>query len=223
MKKAFYYFIGNIFGIHSFRLPGVFVENLYSDAINGSLWSLNPEILCYILVPLLCGGKKRRKRVWIPIVICSCGILYELSYHTLVNIKCQNWLIVMMCFWFGACINYYQLEKYLNMQVAIILGIVISFSANNFITINILIICYIVLSLCLAEKPIFMNIIKSDINYEIYLYAWPIQQTLIYCLTIKQNISISVTEMFFLSLICVLIIGTIMNRISIGIKLGFHL
>ena len=34
----------------SYSLPGVFAENIYKDAVNGSLWSLPPEFFCYICV-----------------------------------------------------------------------------------------------------------------------------------------------------------------------------
>ncbi|MFO0819755.1 MAG: acyltransferase [Pirellulales bacterium] len=34
-------------------LPGVFEANHFGQAVNGSLWSIRTEILCYLLVPLL--------------------------------------------------------------------------------------------------------------------------------------------------------------------------
>lgn len=210
--------MSNIVGIHSFRLPGVFMENPYSDSVNGPLWSLNPEILCYILVPILYRKNSTQKRGWILFAMVLCGALYELSNHGLINIVNKNWLIVMMCFWFGVSINYYQLEKYLNMQIAVVLGMVAAFFPIDIIVIKIIIICYGVLSLCLIEKPIYRNLIKYDINYEIYLYAWPIQQTLIYYLISDTNICIPVTWMFCLSFLCVLGISIIMNRLCLKLK-----
>ena len=37
------------------NLPGVFTNNPALSAVNGSLWSIRTEVLCYVLVPVILG------------------------------------------------------------------------------------------------------------------------------------------------------------------------
>jgi len=49
------YYLGNVtLFFLKYELPGVFATNPYGGAINGSLWTLNYEVLCYMGV-VICG------------------------------------------------------------------------------------------------------------------------------------------------------------------------
>jgi peptidoglycan/LPS O-acetylase OafA/YrhL len=52
------------------QLPGVFLDNPYGGAINGSLWTLYPEVSCYLLV-VLAGLTRLTTRPAFPLVLAA--------------------------------------------------------------------------------------------------------------------------------------------------------
>jgi peptidoglycan/LPS O-acetylase OafA/YrhL len=58
----FWRHLGNMVGIPAYDLPGVFADNPYAFAVNGSLWTVRWEIGCYLMMALLvaCGIARRR-------------------------------------------------------------------------------------------------------------------------------------------------------------------
>ena len=211
-KGYLYYLIRNMcFWTYS-RLPGVFTHNPFGDVVNGSLWSLAPEILCYMLVPVIC---KNSRRLWVVLATCACTLLYSISCYDIIKIKNEHWLGVILCFFIGVTVNQLQLEKYLNLQAAIVMGCLVSCCSLSFYpVINMFVVCYIALSLAMADNPIFMNAVKVDINYELYLYAFPIQQLIIEILRVRNNIFISGYYMFVLSFGCTVAVSFIMNALD---------
>jgi len=59
-----------------YALPGVFVDNPYPGAVNGSLWSLPAQILCFAIVPLV-GLLPARGRwaAWVALATCAAVVL----------------------------------------------------------------------------------------------------------------------------------------------------
>lgn len=220
LKGFLYYFIRNIFFLTYSRLPGVFTQNPYAGVVNGSLWSLAPEMLCYILVPVLLKKGRGERKTWILLGLLVCSLSYYMSYHGVISIKRDSWLAVIICFLIGICINAWQLEKYCNLQVAVVAGIISACCGNMafYPILNMFVICYIAMSLCLVDEPILSDAIKADINYELYLYAFPIQQTLIYLFIVKYDIRIPVFCMFVLSLSIIVVISIMMNGLCRKLK-----
>jgi peptidoglycan/LPS O-acetylase OafA/YrhL len=63
------YFSGNFFvWIRSYTITPLFMGNLFPNSVNGSLWSLFDELLCYLALGIaaLLGGLRRRK--WIGVI-----------------------------------------------------------------------------------------------------------------------------------------------------------
>lgn len=83
----FEYFRRNLVFATSYFLPGVFEDNIYRAAVNGSLWSLRYEMGCYIV--LLAGFVllQKRSKYWlnIPIVLLMADAFFPfgLAYRFL--------------------------------------------------------------------------------------------------------------------------------------------
>lgn len=203
IKGFLYYFLRNMCFLTYFRLPGVFARNPYAEVVNGSLWSLAPQMLCYVLVPLLCQKNGGRKRIWIFLILFVCSLLYSVSYCGFLKIGCEAWIVVILCFFIGVSVSQFQLEKYFKPQTAIVLAIVFSCYSRIFFPIaSIYAVDYIILTLAITDKAIvsFRKKIKANINYELYLYAFPIQQWLIDLFVVKWEIYISTLCMFSMAL-----------------------
>lgn len=217
-NSALVYFLHNIEMRPKFDLAGVFVDNLYPFAVNGSLWTLPLELVCYlVLVPLLEIYKFLNKKsvffakifLVIPLV-CFSGIDYWRTTSG-INLSVVFWDTEWMnifalgtYFLVGILFQVLELKKICSMQVSVVLIILymclppmIKYVLTPYV------IGYYVLSFALEEKPLFNKYIKKDICYGVYLYAFPVQQLLIHFLMIKHAIYISTYLMMFFSVIVV--------------------
>lgn len=115
----------------------------------------------------------------------------------------------------GVTVHQLQLGKYLSLQVAILMDCLVSCCPISFCpVINIFAVCYIALWLAMANNPIFINVVKVDINYELYLYAFPIQQLIIEIFMVRNDIFTSGYYMCVLSFGCTAAVSFIMNEFN---------
>ena len=66
-------------------LPGVFVHNPYMPAVNGALWSIRSEVLCYCAVPLLCAIEFRIGRAKACLLALGVCLLVEFVMESLIT------------------------------------------------------------------------------------------------------------------------------------------
>lgn len=67
---------------------------------------------------------------------------------------------------------------------------------------------YFLISFGEAENPVFKNCFKQiDLSYGMYLWGFPVSQTLIYIFKVKYKIQFSVNMYFVLSMILVLLLA----------------
>ncbi len=62
--KQFFTYFGNIIGVVRMELPGVFLDNPYPKVVNGSLWTLQPEFYCYLIMAALMASTLVYRRTW---------------------------------------------------------------------------------------------------------------------------------------------------------------
>lgn len=185
------YFIGNVllFTPH-FYIPGVF-EQLPSKAINGSLWTIEFEFFFYIVLLLLFPIKKNLKALrWTLVGLMALFTIGNLFYPSeLLSIKKPIPLdlvfdlgIYFITGSFFACINWrnWSFSKYLFIGSIVLL-----------LTMVILKVDRAWLFTCLPFVILYIGQMKSkaanwvhqklgDPSYGIYLYAFPIQQLIVY-------------------------------------------
>lgn len=219
--SAIKYVIDNILMKPKYYIFSVFENNPYPKAVNGSLWTLPFELACYFLVVVVLKiyyfieTHTKNLKFVINRTICICFwalILLALStFDTLkyLNIIKKpimfyglNWLnITNLIIWFfwGVAISSLKNDKIINIQSAIMLLIAyICCTPTVKHVLEPYVIGYLVISFCLIEKPIFANI-KRDICYGLYLYAFPIQQLIIYIFYVKFHLQLNVYVYFLVS------------------------
>lgn len=74
-QPSFYHYMLNIFGIVHFSLPGVFVDNPFSNIVNGQLWTVPFELECYLVLSLFAVLGVVKKRMWILIGLAGLVVL----------------------------------------------------------------------------------------------------------------------------------------------------
>lgn len=208
----------------SYWLPGVFENNVATRSVNGSLWCLPVEFLMYLIIPIyLSIGKilPVKLQKWYYGVCTLLVIATRVAWHIYIHSGADIFvapsypvqlmiyflstsLQVIPYFFVGSFFAVCKMEKRLNMQIATILICIAaasaSLSAPFCYVMGYLCIPYVVLSLALAEKPVFMALNKRDISYGMFLWAYVIQQTLIH-IFLQRGYAMKVWILILLSII----------------------
>lgn len=171
------------------KLPGVFVDNPFPFAVNGSLWTIRYELLCYFMIGLFYLVRQKQHLIkWILIIAFVGFYLMHLAAHyhfiTITNIKIQSLNRLALYFIAGSLLAIYRFDKRCNPRVFLFgsLAIIILTTYFNVSSITeYLVFPFLILSLAFVPLSLISNIGKwGDFSYGIYIYGFPIQQTLIY-------------------------------------------
>ena len=171
----------------AYVLPGVFATNPWPNAINGSLWTLPSEVRCYLVllaVWIVLGQLRRSARFGWAITCCWIALFawfaWSLRTHTLEDSPARLWL--MFCS--GAIIYVWRERVVLSASAFLALVFVLCVSAGHsfaFGLIYTLGLPYLMLCAAyLARGRILEYNRLGDYSYGVYIYAYPVQQTLMH-------------------------------------------
>lgn len=165
-------------------LPGVFVHNIYGQTVNGSLWTLPLEFLCY--VACFCFyriGFLKERRFWILLPLFVVGyvamawVVPDGSLLLSARMPCGMFFAGMLC-------HTYRKQIRLHMIGALLclIGLVVS-SLFQFLAYGaLLFLPYLYLYLAFGTRRIASGFgVKHEISYGMYLCAFPLQQMLVQC------------------------------------------
>jgi peptidoglycan/LPS O-acetylase OafA/YrhL len=169
----------------SAELPGVFAGNPYPSVVNGSLWTLKFEVVCYLLLALLnTVGLLERRRVslFLPTVgiVASAFLLYKFGgYASSLEQLARFWL----CFSFGVGLFVFRDHVRISIFQALLLAALTWMVLGTGIERVISPIATGYVALLLGCMPLgklrtFTN--RNDISYGIYIFGWPTSQSLIH-------------------------------------------
>lgn len=167
----------------SYSLPGVFENNHYPFAVNGSLWSLPVEFFMYLLLAILSYIRFPK----LGFLLFGIGfILAAANYDSFINVP---WIMygtdmkqVFVCgsfFWLGSVFYTYNIPRFFtttNLLVLVFIWLSVSRWPDIFILMGILVIAVVSLAFGLASSRFLSRTTHYDYSYGIYIYAFPIQQ-----------------------------------------------
>jgi len=186
------YFVYNLVLQPVYSLPGVFTDNAYPAAVNGSLWSLPVEVLMYLILPFVMLTTIIDRSRWLFVIVAVAMALTSLVYLQRVPAEQQfvfwgmgsrSVFDVGPYFFIGALYAVTPLKNWLNAPVAILLiGLAAFFQTqSNLLQQLALMIAlpYAVLAFAVQATPVISRLGRfGDPSYGVYLYGFPIQQTL---------------------------------------------
>jgi peptidoglycan/LPS O-acetylase OafA/YrhL len=185
-NKEYWKFLRNIFFISKLELIGVFEKNPYPNTLNGSLWTLPIEFKWYLVLGILGFFKMINKKIIILIIFLSTAYWIYINYFAYEQKDLKAFFYLGNFFLAGALLFLIELNF-------LILIISLCFSIFLFIF------KFYYLSLIIGLSPLIIYIgLKSfkylnkinkigDLSYGIYLFAFPIQQTIYYLFGSKFN------------------------------------
>lgn len=180
----------NIFLYIHYYLPGVFTDNIYPGAVNGSLWSLSAEFFMYIIVSavgLVFAGTTYRVGYLATSVLILMANVYcfqimpqppprVVFYAT----DMMAWLTMAPYFMAGGCL--FAFKDYIKPNLAISLllvlaGLWLTSTGLGVEPLLLAITSYAVISFGLESTPLISRAARyGDISYGLYLYGFPVQQ-----------------------------------------------
>jgi peptidoglycan/LPS O-acetylase OafA/YrhL len=165
-----------------FYLPGVFENQPYSRGINGSLWSLVVEVRCYVLMLALgfvgaLDGKLRANVVMIALLLTG---IFDFEAIPLVGHN-PHWARPAAYFVIGALVWVNRRNIPLHPGIALI-AIVAPFPAIGTVAFHFVFapaLVYLVFFAAYALPHVDLDRF-GDISYGVYIYAWPVQQLMVW-------------------------------------------
>jgi peptidoglycan/LPS O-acetylase OafA/YrhL len=180
----------------------VFGENLYPLAINGALWTLAPEFICYMGLLLVAVSTKRKTRLQLPLLslsLIASSLLWVLADTSALQVMkdvVSPALILGIAFISGAIIaqlleRYPRRPKLVPTSVGLIIWIMVGAGGP----ISVILLSVLVVSMGLAiTNPRFTKIGRqTDLSYGIYLFHFPVIQTVVAASTISWTLTHSMT------------------------------
>ncbi|MDY7000918.1 MAG: acyltransferase [Thermodesulfobacteriota bacterium] len=177
------FFFLNQFCIDYFRdLPGVFISNPYPRAVNGSLWTLPLEMRMYLVVFLLgIIGVASRKRIFNLLFAGYCLGIISSYYFYFAKFPAHFFLATS----FMVGIFFYRNRIYMPINT----GLMLVFSSLSIVTAFIgplgiffpFVYSYVIFWIAYVPKGMILRYNNiGDFSYGVYIYAFPVQQFLIY-------------------------------------------
>ena len=173
------------------NITGVFNNNPGSRHINGSLWTISYEFFLYIVLSFIYIFKKQLYLLKI-ILISSFGItsisfvffIDNISKIGILNIGGGDFAYLCAFFVAGSILAIFNLNKK-NNNFLLISGtilLIISIYFNQFNSFQFISLPLIVIPIGLKCNEYSWNILHKlgDISYGLYIYSFPIQQSLVY-------------------------------------------
>lgn len=180
----FRHYLWNAVGYVHFRLPGLFLANPASDVVNGQLWTVPFELICYIsLAALALFGIARKARLILAISVAVQLLLILRKAAMLHGVIIVNHgplpgFSLVMCFLAGLTIYFARdavpYSRLLAGLSCIMTVVFLSIPFGDYL------VCYpaayltIWLGLCNPRANALHKL--GDLSYGIFLYGFPVQQ-----------------------------------------------
>lgn len=181
-NPQFHAYFNNVYGDIHYFLPGVFADNPYPGAVNGSLWTVPFELECYIVIVVL--GLFRFVKHW-PLMVATVLVASGALYYARLGTDQFGWVDGrMLVLYFAAGVTVFSMRSVIPLRLDLF-AILSLFSLyalldKNLIYLTPLPVAYCTAWIGLRNIPKLPIIFSGDYSYGIYLYGFVVQQTVVH-------------------------------------------
>jgi peptidoglycan/LPS O-acetylase OafA/YrhL len=172
--------------------PGVFAQNPIPGAVNGSLFTLQYELILYLMTGLLgvlaLLQDKKRYAICLAVAVLAYWFFKTIGAHNLAaflkgsGLRADRWLDLSLLFILGGAFHIYRKRMPLNWPLAI-LSIALVFASFRWGARDWILpvfFAYGVLALAFLPGGFMRKFnLLGDYSYGLYIYAFPVQQSLL--------------------------------------------
>ena len=198
-------YLGNICLLLIHELPGVFTHNPYDASVNGVLWTLPVEVICYVICFLFRACRlldSRRMKMTIPVFI----VLYITGFLILHRVPLLQAAMRPCGMFYAGMLAYVYRDRIRLIPAAAVGGIVLFLIGLRMGWLEpLLLIClpYPLLYFSFGTRKKCDSFGKyGDFSYGMYLTAWPIAQCLVQFLGSEVSSYVQALLTFVFSVLC---------------------
>lgn len=163
-----------------FVLPGVFEQNIYKNAVNGSLWTIPFEVGAYalLLASYILAGETK-KRLVLTIIFLSIIILPIFNVGNGLFVAKDNFAVSMLpaCFALGGLWAIYQDKIEVSLKYPLAFLIICYVASDDYLRHMMFFFFVVTLLLYLGSTAWIQKIkVKYDVSYGVYLWGFIVQQ-----------------------------------------------
>jgi peptidoglycan/LPS O-acetylase OafA/YrhL len=184
-SSAFFSYFLNVIGDIHYYLPGVFNSNPTPDYVNAQLWTIPFELYCYAILTISALFGITKRTAWLFAITFGFVILMtSLPQFGLIDLPPfgPNQSLLIISFLFG--VSLYIMRRHVAFSRSLFLISLstywIFFMNQNFVYLSALPLTYVTVFLGLQSPPKSLFIRGADYSYGVYLYGFPLQQTICY-------------------------------------------
>lgn len=165
-------------------LPGVFVDNPFPLAVNGSLWTLPVEFLCYVSVAVV-GSVSLVRRDWLIALSLGVAVLAAAFGPLLLGNRFVPHLEMVAFFWWGVVYGFVRWRPEFECKPWVIgLGVVLmAFSLLGSHGVERTGMLVLAVALVVAAQRVhwgsYITDRLGDLSYGMYIFAFPVQQIVV--------------------------------------------
>lgn len=212
-----------------YYLPGVFTHNVYPGAVNGSLWTLRHELMMYICLPLLAAVGLISRRFILYVLLAFFVIHFKIVTNPdmgryFLPVNAYHFADLGLYFFSGAFFYIYFDKIPFKLSLCLLSTLAGILMAKTIYNNMIWHIClpYIIIFLAYYNFGSLRNFGKyGDFSYGMYVFAFPIQQTLTFFYGHRINFYTYISLVFILTLIMAVISWHLIEKRALSLKHKF--
>lgn len=183
----FFRYFGNIVGAISMKLPGVFVDNPVPHIVNVNLWTLPGEFYCYLVMAgAMIAGLAYTRRGWLIVAIAGTIAFMVAIGLSLVTTRANttHFTTPMIVYYFFVGCLFFQFADRIQLRFSYFLLSAAAYYAITLFRFPDLLapvfLTYCAVFVGCQAYPLFDRLCPGDYSYGIYLYGFPMQQTVVF-------------------------------------------